>query len=142
MHTLVPTIFLFSKITIIIMFCALSTVGVKALKDCGVQTADVDCFSNPQGKNFLLTTKCFYVYSSSSTWLLLGRVYVYMYTSHGFHRCECLYKFSPVDLYCEIFCFVLLFAHPPIEVSGFYRKLHMNYHFSFSIYGSLHWQRT
>ena len=46
---------------------------------------------------------------------------MYMYTSHGFHRCECLYKFFPVDLYCEIFCFVLLFAHPPIEVSGFYK---------------------
>lgn len=59
MRTLVPNIFLFSKITIIIMFCALSTVGVKALKDCGVQTADVDSFSNPQGKTFLLTTKLF-----------------------------------------------------------------------------------
>jgi len=61
MRTLVPNIFLFSKITmiIIIMFCALSTVGVQALKDCGVQTADVDSFSNPQGKTFLLTTNLF-----------------------------------------------------------------------------------
>ena len=57
MRTLVPNIFRFSKITIIIMFCALSTVGVKALKDCGVQTADVDSFSNPQGKTFLVDHK-------------------------------------------------------------------------------------
>ena len=56
---------------------------------------------------------------------------MYMYTSHGFHRCECLYKYSLVDLYCEIFCFVLLFVHPPIEVSGFYCKLHNYYELPF-----------
>lgn len=37
------------------------SVGVKVLSDCGVQTAEIDTFSDPQGKQIKPSAKMYYV---------------------------------------------------------------------------------